>query len=578
MAKLSDLPPELVHRIIDHIVPPLPSQLVNENQYAHRELDHNGIRGIQPRPRPHVLESKGNNGTAREFTINTPVDRINHNAPDVPEVSWPEALPTNPILPLALVNHTFRRCAQETLFKDVALSSQWQAHLFHQALIYPATEDTSGHINPTIDADSSRSSGISPTRQGQLATQVRSLRVKWSGYCSMGIGGGALLCEIIRSCPFLENFAISTAFLIKRCREPILDALASRRYIKDFVVIQDHRLGRTTLQWLADELVDELFTKWEFLETVELVRLHSREAEITSDIDKPIPVLNCALRTLILSDFDLHERELSMLLKSCQKTLRTLQIRGPGRRLDRPGLCQVLKECTSPDLESLTIELDDLWHLFYLRSKNDSSDNPDTNRGLLDIVFKSSALNKLKSLSLTGVLTGSEFFNLLPQSIVKLTWARSGTPAAPFLKALSSWRENENLTDPCGLPGPQFDSAAGGSGRVPWLPNLKCCSVQVGQNWRRQDRQAVRDALEARGVCFHMVHTPGFDTWDEHWDRQNLQEAGQMVEDTEDEDGSPGEGDNRPLGVGLGQAEEEDGLDEDDGTLGGGTDDVFDDD
>ncbi|POW10127.1 hypothetical protein PSTT_06364, partial [Puccinia striiformis] len=327
---------------------------------------------------------------------------------------------------------------------------------------------------------------------------------------------------------WLENLSINIAFL-KGCKEPILDALASRRLIKDFVVHNAYKSGNTTSQSLAYELFGRLLPKWNLLQTIELVNLPGRPVKTIEPIHKPITALNCQLRTIILNQFDLDEGELFGLLKSCQETVRTFQIRKPSKKLNRPGLCRVLTQCTSPDLESSMIEIDDFWDTSYTYGSTDTPNNPAKNGGLLDIVLRSSALNKLKSLSITGTLTGMDFFRLLPhltlimrvifftQSIVKLAWERTNIAAAPFAKALSSWREQNSMRSD-GLPRPHFDSP-GGTGnnrRVRWLPNLKCFSVMFGRNWERADLITIREALAARGVCYHFQQ--GRQSWDEVWE------------------------------------------------------------
>ncbi|POW22841.1 hypothetical protein PSHT_00776 [Puccinia striiformis] len=293
------------------------------------------------------------------------------------------------------------------------------------------------------------------------------------------------------------------------CKEPILDALASRRLIKDFVVHNAYKSGNTTSQSLAYELFGRLLPKWNLLQTIELVNLPGRPVKTIEPIHKPITALNCQLRTIILNQFDLDEGELFGLLKSCQETVRTFQIRKPSKKLNRPGLCRVLTQCTSPDLESSMIEIDDFWDTSYTYGSTDTPNNPAKNGGLLDIVLRSSALNKLKSLSITVI-----FFT---QSIVKLAWERTNIAAAPFAKALSSWREQNSMRSD-GLPRPHFDSP-GGTGnnrRVRWLPNLKCFSVMFGRNWERADLITIREALAARGVCYHFQQ--GRQSWDEVWE------------------------------------------------------------
>ncbi|KAA1133107.1 hypothetical protein PGTUg99_014860 [Puccinia graminis f. sp. tritici] len=475
MAILSDLSEELVHRVIDHIA--LPQNDNNQLKGCHLHLDH-----IQDRPRAH-LEHKNN-----DFRTS---HRDNNNQ-TLAQVSWPEGLPSNKLLPLSLINRTFRQCAQERLFQNVALHNQWQGCLFLHEL-------------QEGDIEIGSSSDTKHPRLSPLAQHVHSLLLKdWSDHKppSMGRGGGSLICETIRSCPSLENFAMVNS-LDGRCKDPIMDALASRKHIKDFVVLKDfygHPCNQKII-WLADEVVARLFAKWEHLEKIELHKLSGRPIEMIETIHKSIPVIvNCALRTIILTEPDLDEREFALILQSSRESLRTLEIVNPTPKLDRPGLCRILKECTGPDLESLTVATLPNWHIIRSSVNNEISDDPAENRNLLEILFKSSsALKNLKSLSIQGRLTGSELFIFLPPSIVKLSWGRCHLTAAAFAKALSSF-----IQYPPELPSDlKLDHTDVLNRRVQWLPKLKCCTVIDDYDWDKQERDAIDKALRARRVCFH---------------------------------------------------------------------------
>jgi len=119
MAQLSDLPAELVTRIILIVFHPK-KRTKSEH---HHQLNHNEITNKPKQQlRPHLerLISPEPYGYRPYGCINTKRNTV----------SWPDGLPRNPLLPLSLVNRTFRRCAQEILFKNVALCSTWTASLF----------------------------------------------------------------------------------------------------------------------------------------------------------------------------------------------------------------------------------------------------------------------------------------------------------------------------------------------------------------------------------------------------------------------------------------------------------------
>ncbi|KAI9610983.1 hypothetical protein H4Q26_008830 [Puccinia striiformis f. sp. tritici PST-130] len=448
----------------------------------HLNLDHNGIGDIPHITRPH-LEHEDNLSCSRKCNA----ERIYRVS--MPHVSWPERLPSNPLIPLCLVNRIFQRCAQKELFENVALKIQWQAYLFHRSLTTsPSSQDTSGLTQAVIGA-----------KPEELGTYVRSLQFEFStGYCSMGKGGGNLMCDIILSCPLLQNIAINTNFL-SSCKEPILNALASRRLIKDFVILQNPARTNAAFQWTMEDVIGRLFLKWDLLETVDIIRLSGRPTQSIEAVPKLIPAMNCLLRTIILEEPDLDARELSSIMKSCRETLRTLVICYPSTKLNRTGLCQILKECTSPNLESSKLQVHAMkWHRISSAASINNSDDPAKNRGLLDIVLKSSsAWGKLRSLYISNALAGPDFLNLLPQSIIKLSWRGDNLSISALRKALSGWQENRNHEHS------QISPEMGVDEPVEWLPNLKCLCIHGGPSWDQRKESAIKRALKARGVCFH---------------------------------------------------------------------------
>ncbi|PLW23580.1 hypothetical protein PCASD_08459 [Puccinia coronata f. sp. avenae] len=478
MAKLTDLPAELINRIVHHVLFSAPQPATGEDEdrpkrkdlldHDHHLLDHTQLDcALKPKPRPH-----------RERLPNPQGHKHDPALTYAEPVSWPEGPPDNPLLPLCLVNRTFRQYAQELLFKNVGLDSKWTASLFLKSLTcVPSHDHQSLHTHPNNDNQLQAMQAESPRVCG-LSQHVRSLQFSWGKECSMGQGGGSMFCKIIQSCPFLENIAISNTFLLA-CKEPILNALATRPRIKELVILNNTRREHSTFQWQAHEVVSRLFSRWDHLETVELSGLACWPDDSPEPAPASIPTMNCAIRTMILKDHDLDEPTLSSLIKSCADTLRTLEVTDRGHKLDRGGFCRVLQGCTSPNLECLTIHESICWQPPL--SSNLHSDDPLTSPGLLDIVFNSpEALNNLKTLSFQGTLATGRLFERLPKSIVKLAWERCNIPASPLIRALSTSRDNE---------GP--------------LPNLKCCSVRSRYGWDPTEKTAVQQALQLRGGCFH---------------------------------------------------------------------------
>ncbi|WAR63103.1 hypothetical protein PtB15_18B185 [Puccinia triticina] len=288
----------------------------------------------------------------------------------------------------------------------------------------------------------------------------------------MGRGGGTAICEIIRTCPLLESITIDTTFW-SRCEKPLIEALVSRQSIKKFSVLAKPTSEVTAIRWTIDQLEAQLFSKWKMLEVVDLYGLHRRPVEMIGSIPKPIPVLNCTLRTLILIQPDLDERDLYSLLEGSRESIRELNICDPSSKLDRPGLFRILKECTGPDLESLSISIMEDWHHLFF-SRDADVDDPAQNPSMLDILFKSS-FGKIKFLSIWGDLASSKLFHLLPESLVHLRWGQCD--AASFAADLFTWRDNkDNISPPPGPP-------KGFEDRGPWLPNLKTFDISDPMFW-----------------------------------------------------------------------------------------------
>ncbi|WAR52265.1 hypothetical protein PtB15_1B706 [Puccinia triticina] len=435
MATSSDLPAELVYRIIEYTVLRDPDP---EDWESYLPALDDAIGLIKPKPRPHLER---------------------HRNPYPPR--WAD--PPNPLLALSLVNRTFRMCAQELLFRNAALQTTHKARLFLQALTCTSPLDkptlTAGQDNQrhtkgdqNHNMNMAQLSEIDHSCPSRLARHVRSLQIEFNDICSLARGSSQWLCAIIRSCPRLENIAISSE-VWDDCREPILEALS---LIQEFAVLENYSL-----------------------ETVELSELKRR----TGTVGKPIPTLNCTVRTMILHNPRLYERDLAILLTSFRQSIRslTIEMSDPDHSMGRPGLCRILKDCTNPDLECLKVKtgrarFDDLADLMQSPSAIVDPDDPSSNPGLLDFVFKSPfALRKLKSLSFSGNLATNELFKFLPDSIVKLAWDNCEISLWALGSALSRRAD-----------------------KIILLPNLKCCST-------RAPSSTLESELEARGGFFTRI-------------------------------------------------------------------------
>ncbi|PLW58471.1 hypothetical protein PCANC_00490 [Puccinia coronata f. sp. avenae] len=460
MARFADLPAELVIQIIHHLfyaggsyVDPYPL-----SGHPFLELDHTQLDcSAEAKPRPHegLYRWRGPRGCR-------PVDP--HQA------SWPNGLPSNPLLPLALVNHTFRQCVQELLFKSVYLCNVAAAGTFLKAL-------TCG------SKVSNRRRKHHENGPSRLSQHVRSIQFSWHHSRSTGKRGASLFCKILQNCPLLQNVYISNPFPLA-FKESMLEALASKPLIKELVVCYGSEFHDSNFKWTPDEIVSQLFSHWDFLETVEFYGISdwsshhdpSREPAPTS-----IPVLNCAIRTLILRDNKLDELTLSNLLKSCGESMYTLKITGPHLHLDPEAFARVLRDSTNPNLESLII-MKPVRSAYWIDFMNP---NLELSPGILETVFDSpTTLRNLKTLSFYADLIATDYLlPRLPKSLVKLCMGQCRISASRFINALAiSSGHNERS-----------------------LPNLMCLSVNGPRKcrWSAEEKIAVQLAVEVRGGCFH---------------------------------------------------------------------------
>jgi len=612
MAKISDLPPELIHRIIDHVI--IQSNQQHCPHHHHHHLDHNSLEldlnhtpshqpnqtgrppsastrqpennntnpSASPQINRHTNNHNHNNNqdtrTDQQHRLNqenqnenqnpnqnrphrqnpgaipnnfTPFDITNFSvsftsgpigelgfpvaAPthaydfdpdedeDAPNVSWPDGLPSDPLVTFSLVNRPFQQCAQERLYKHVALYNPWQANLFLRTLNRNKSDcspflDQPGYIHASVDIKGKRRAqfgdgqATSPRiyrRLNRLGDQVRSLQFVWPGPASMGKGGGSLICDIIQSCPQLENIGISTA-LLSQCKEPLFQALERRSLIKEFSILKNPVENPRRFLWKADEVLTRLFTKWDMLEKVELIALSGRPLDRMESVLRSIPSFNCTLREITLTRPNLAEIEISKILNTSKATLHTLRITYPSLKLDRKGLYRILLDYTNPNLGSLKIHVSKDWHPINLTrgsatTSAESSNDPAQNPHLLDILFKSASLRNLKSLSIGGPLASSRLFPLLPETIIKLAWEDcSAIQPSSFAKFLSSWSKPSTNGD-------LQNNSAVAVEPIRSLPDLKCCSVGTDDfNWKRADRRAVENALKERNACFHSSNCQAF--------------------------------------------------------------------
>ncbi|KAA1072181.1 hypothetical protein PGT21_029487 [Puccinia graminis f. sp. tritici] len=129
-------------------------------------------------------------------------------------------------------------------------------------------------------------------------------------------------------------------------RDPTPQAL--RRDFRAVAASRRSSYSESMFQWNVDDVVCQLFSQWDHLETVELSGLRGPLGPMIGTIKKRIPILNCAVRTMILHNPELDEQELSILLQIFGGSLRTLELNSPGHKINRAQKETALSFC-DPD-------------------------------------------------------------------------------------------------------------------------------------------------------------------------------------------------------------------------------------
>ncbi|KAH9457727.1 hypothetical protein Pst134EB_010044 [Puccinia striiformis f. sp. tritici] len=309
------------------------------------------------------------------------------------------------------------------------------------------------------ELESLQSSDNSHSNLHRLTRLVRSIQFAWNGPSSMGMGGGSLICDIVRSCPLLKDIAIRIPFL-DHCEEPLLEALKSRPLVKKILIYAD--IARcNALQ--SQEAVTRLFNSCDSLETVDLSGICGWPVELDHTLMKPIPTMNCALQTIILLYPQLDYSELSCFLKSSLQSMPDASNHSTKVEAEPDGLM--------PNPEGI-----------FQRP----SQKPWPVRHRLQVVF--------------GPLEEDQIFEYIRQS---------GTA---FSNALSSWRGIDGVELPTGPTCPQSQSRM--DERLQWLHNLRSCSIPNEHKWSWRTRKDIWTKMQARGVDYRGDWRKGF-----HWMR-----------------------------------------------------------
>jgi hypothetical protein len=189
----------------------------------------------------------------------------------------------------------------------MTFNSTWAASLFLKS--YPCILWGCIIPQPSTDwwpSEAARSTPYQPTNS------ARSLLTGRLGWRMLDEKGGRIyVLQNTGICPLVEDITIDSTFLLA-CKEPILQALANLRHIKEFMILRNANGQISTCWWQAHEVVSRLFSQWNSLGTVEFNNLLCWPADSTHELapHSSIPTLHCAIRTMCLNDWDLDEQTL----------------------------------------------------------------------------------------------------------------------------------------------------------------------------------------------------------------------------------------------------------------------------
>lgn len=322
-------------------------------------------------------------------------------------VSYPDGLPSNPFLPLALVSRSFLNAARTLLYsKHIHLNDAYQAHLFLRTLTSPQVSVYDDE--PDADDEDAR-------QQTMLSYRVRDVAFDIRNLISLGRGGGNLFIDILKNCPRLERVACTADFM-RSAQKPLESALARCSNLR-CIHLRGGDVPAKDLVWEVRNLAS-LLSKWPKLDNLQVLWLkHSINGPL-------LPAPKIQLKRLSLAHLDITDSDLSYLLKGSKGTLKQLDLHRPTSKLTRVGVARVLIE-HGPTLTSLQLDVNPSWHPMTAaappaEASNVTEDRAGKCRYLLDGL--TGHLKVLEELKLSGSLASTILLARLPKTITVLAF------------------------------------------------------------------------------------------------------------------------------------------------------------
>lgn len=241
--------------------------------------------------------------------------------------SFPDGLPADCMLPLALVNRPFLYAARKILYtKGINVNSPWQLHLLVRTL-------ASAQVSPFMDDPASTAAS------GTINSMVKHLSFHiacGTGPASLGRGGIGLVAEAIQHCPRATNVTIKSDPL--RSAWPVLEkALRTARHLETISL----RSGsdQTHPMLLSTDRLASLTQYWPDLKQINLLAL-ARPTDLTLPLSAS--AIHRQLTTVSLTSPNITGKELGMMLAASVGQLHSFKLIDPSNEMTRGDLAEVL--------------------------------------------------------------------------------------------------------------------------------------------------------------------------------------------------------------------------------------------
>ncbi|KAK4055747.1 hypothetical protein OIV83_000294 [Microbotryomycetes sp. JL201] len=448
-----------------------------------------------------------------------------------PRKTFPDGLPSDPILPLASVNRAFLAASRHKLYKSVNLLSVWQASLFLESVT------ASEHAAFSVEDDCFLPEDCTNILQ-QL---VKTLRIDLAPGKDLSLrrGGGQTVLDILKACPNLESLTLNVSFL-GSATGAYLRTLTTLQHLKSVKLCGG--VSKDGLRLTTARLLHLLRFEWLNLENLVVDSLDSNalapENEalfMMEDAENRVGATNISTIRLINPRVDPFE--LDCLLEEARFTLTCFELVDPGPLSTPRTLAQSLLSY-GYNLTTLHLDLSRNWGKDpvsivpplpagtaapKVTPRKDYKQGRPTQQDTVRIAQQKYFLEgllpylpHLEELEWFGPIASAQVFKSMQPALKRVRWSRCptlkpATAAKVLMKHANVWV-------------PEGDEALAKASKKAAV-GLKCMTVSVGRlsdrlpmedawltlafrqsddlRWSDEELAALRDAAKARDCCLH---------------------------------------------------------------------------